>query len=77
MYNYIPRKTEEIIALSQNPVDEDLIATVIAGVIEIARSRGQSLEDLTTELLQNDDILSSSQRSQLSMVITQAWNTLE
>lgn len=77
MYHSIPRKTEEIIALSQNPIDEELIATVIAGVITIARAEGQSLDELKNELLQEDALLSQNQRNQLTVLITQAWQTLK
>jgi hypothetical protein len=48
--NYpIPTSTEEIIALRNRPVDEDLIVVAIAGVIKIARSQGQSLPQITAE----------------------------
>ncbi|ELR96283.1 hypothetical protein [Gloeocapsa sp. PCC 73106] len=77
MYHSIPRRTEELIALSQNPIDEELIATVIAGVIAIARTQGQSLDELRDELLQEDTLLSQNQRAQLSVLITQAWQTLK
>ena len=77
MYYNVPSDIEDIIALNQNPIDEELIATAIAGVIEIARHRGQSLEDLTTELLHDDNLLSLHQRHQLSMVIAQAWQTMD
>ena len=50
--NYsIPESPEEILALQKHPLDEELIATAIAGMVNVARSRGQSLEDLTKEVL--------------------------
>lgn len=76
MYYQIPNRTEEIVALSQYPVDEEVIATAIAGVISIARAQGQSLEDIVRELLEEDTLLSSHQRNQLSLVITQAWQEI-
>ena len=72
--NYpIPASPEEIIALRQNPIDEELIATAIAGVVKIARSQGKSLEQLTAEVLQEDPLLDQSQRRWLSNVVIQAW----
>jgi hypothetical protein len=75
--NYsIPSSPEEIIALRNKPVDEEMIAAAIAGVVQIARSQGQSLDDLTAEVLQEDYILDRSQRRWLSNIVTQAWETL-
>lgn len=72
--NYpIPASPEEIIALRQNPIDEELIATAIAGVVKIARAQGKSLEQLTAEVLQEDPLLDQSQRRWLSNVVIQAW----
>lgn len=77
MYYNVPNNIDDIIALKQNPIDEELIATALAGVIAIARQQGQSLEDLNTELLHDDNLLSPNQRHQLSMVIAQAWQTMD
>ncbi|MGB3694268.1 MAG: hypothetical protein WA865_11415 [Spirulinaceae cyanobacterium] len=72
--NYpIPASPEEIIALRQNPIDEELIATAIAGVVNIARSQGKSLDQLTAEVLEEDALLDQVQRRWLSNVVTQAW----
>jgi len=75
--NYpIPVSPEEIIALQENPVNEELIAAAIVGVVQVARSQGQSLEDLTAEVLQEDHLLNRSQRRWLSEIVTQAWESL-
>ncbi len=75
--NYpIPSSTEEITALGKKTVDEELIATAIAGVVKIARSQGQSLDELTAEVLQEDSILDRVQRRWLSEIVTQAWKSL-
>jgi hypothetical protein len=72
--NYpIPDSQEEIVALRQQPVDEELVAAVIAGVVKIVRAQGQSLEDLTAEVLADDPVLDRNQRRWLSKVIAQAW----
>lgn len=72
--NYpIPANSEEIVALRQNPVSEELIAAVIVGVVSVARSRGQSLDDLRAEVLADDSILEVGMRRWLSDVIAQAW----
>jgi hypothetical protein len=75
--NYsIPITTEDIIALRDRPVDEELIAAAIAGVVQIARSQGQSLDDITAEVLEEDALLDSMQRRWLSKLVTQAWTSL-
>ena len=75
--NYpIPTTTEEIIALRDRPIDEDLVVAAIAGVIKIARSQGQSLSQLTAEVLKEDAILDQVQRRWLNHLVTQAWHTL-
>jgi hypothetical protein len=75
--NYpIPASPQEIVALGKRRVNEELIATAIAGVVQIARSNGQSLEDLTAEVLADDSILDRDSRRWLSDVVAQAWRTL-
>ena len=75
--NYpIPATSEEIIALGKSTIDEELIAAAIAGVIGIARSRGQSLEDLTAEVLKEDKLLDRNQRRWLRDLVIQAWKNL-
>ncbi|MBD2501943.1 hypothetical protein [Anabaena azotica] len=74
--NYpIPDSPQQIFALKQQPVDEELVASAIAGVIKIVRSQGQSLEDLTAQLLADDPLLDQQQRRWLSKVVTQAWES--
>lgn len=75
--NYpIPVNSEEIVALRQAPVDEELVAAAIAGVVMITRSEGRSLEDLTTEVLTDDSLLDAAQRRWLSDIVAQAWQSL-
>ncbi len=75
--NYpIPATVEEIEALKANPVDEELIAAVIAGVVQIARAQGQTLDELTAEVLADDHWLEPSQRRWLSDIVAQAWQSL-
>lgn len=75
--NYpIPASPEEIIALKQKPVDEELVAAAIAGVIQVARSQGQSLDELTAEVLAEDPLLDPHQRRWLSQLVAQAWQSL-
>ncbi|MBD2604739.1 MAG: hypothetical protein KME54_12640 [Tolypothrix brevis GSE-NOS-MK-07-07A] len=75
--NYpIPHSPQEIVNLRQNPVDEELVAAAIAGVIKIVRSQGQSLEELTAQVLADDQMLDKQQRRWLSQVVTQAWETI-
>lgn len=69
----IPASAEEILALRNNSVNEEVIATAIAGVINIARQQGQSLEDLTASVLKDDCLLDLDRRKWLSELVTQAW----
>ncbi|MBW4635604.1 MAG: hypothetical protein KME30_28095 [Iphinoe sp. HA4291-MV1] len=72
--NYpIPDSPQEIVALRQKPIDEELVATAIAGVIKIVRAQGQSLEELTAQVLADDSLLDLQQRRWLCQVVAQAW----
>ena len=75
--NYpIPANPQEVVALRQKPVDEELVAAAIAGVIQIARQQGQSLDELTAEVLAEDGWLDPVQRRWLSDIVKQAWESL-
>ncbi len=72
--NYpIPDSPQEIIALRQQPIDEELVASAIAGLIKIVRAQGQSLEELTAQLLADDPLLDQQQRRWLSQLVAQSW----
>ncbi|MBD2597742.1 hypothetical protein BCD64_11750 [Nostoc sp. MBR 210] len=74
--NYpIPDSPQDILALQQKPVDEELVASAIAGVIKIVRSQGKSLEDLTAQVLEDDQLLDRQQRRWLSQLLAQAWES--
>ncbi|MBD2666018.1 hypothetical protein B6N60_01988 [Richelia sinica FACHB-800] len=76
--NYpIPDSPQEIYALRQQPVDEELVAAVIAGVVKLVRAQGQTLEDLTAQVLADDPVLDRQQRRWLSQVVTQAWKSFD
>ena len=53
-----------------------MIAAVIAGIIRMAHAQGQSLDDLTEEILAEDPILDQVQRRWLSQLLTNAWQNL-
>lgn len=75
--NYpIPSSAQEIVAMRQQPVSEELVTAAIAGVIRIARSQGRSLEELKAELLAEDDILDQVQRRWLSQIVAEAWERI-
>jgi hypothetical protein len=76
MHYPIPVNPEEIFALRRLPVNEEMIAVAIAGVVKFARSQGQSLDELTEEVLEEDPMLDRVQRKWLSQLVTQAWETL-
>ena len=69
----IPSSIEELLALKDNSLNEEVIARAIAGVVQIARCQGQSLEELTDSILQDDRVLSLERRKWLSEAIVQAW----
>ena len=75
MHYPIPASPQEIIALRQQPIDEELVAAAIAGVIKIVRAQGQSLEQLTAQVLADDSVLDLQQRRWLSNVVAQAWES--
>jgi hypothetical protein len=75
--NYpIPVSPQEIAQLQEQPIDEELIVAAIAGVINIARLEGQSLEDLKSQVLAEDSLLDRSTRRWLSDLVGQAWDCL-
>lgn len=76
MHYPIPTSPEEFIAFRHRPVDEEMIAAAIAGLIQITRSQGRSLEELKAEVLADDPILDQVQRRWLSQIVTQAWESL-
>lgn len=76
MHYPIPNNPQELLALRQHQVDEELVATAIAGVIRLARSQGQSLEELTAEVMADDRVLDYQVRLQLSEMVSQAWRSL-
>lgn len=75
--NYpIPANPQEVVALRQKSINEELIASAIAGVIQVARSNGQSLEELMSEIMADDALLDAQQRRWLSEVVAVAWEKL-
>lgn len=75
MHYPIPDSPQEILALRQKPVTEELVAAAIAGVIKIVRAQGQSLEQLTAQVLADDSLLDIEQRRWLSDLVAQAWDS--
>ncbi|MDX2098676.1 MAG: hypothetical protein SFW36_12945 [Leptolyngbyaceae cyanobacterium bins.59] len=76
MQDLIPIRSKDIVELRQQQVSEEVVAAAIAGVVVLARSEGRSLEELKTEVLQDDRLLDASQRRWLSDIVAQAWKTL-
>jgi hypothetical protein len=75
--NYpIPQTAEDIIALKNDPISEELIARAIAGVVKLTKSQGQTLDDLTAQALAEDSLLDTAQRRWLSDLISHAWQSL-
>jgi hypothetical protein len=75
--NYpIPANPQEVVDLRQEPVSGELIAAAIAGVVQVARSSGQSLDELMAEVLADDALLDLEQRRWLSEIVAVAWKKL-
>lgn len=69
----IPTSIEEILSLKKSSVNAEIIVKAIAGVIQIARQQGQSLDELTADVLQDDRVLDLDGRKWLSELIAQIW----
>lgn len=75
--NYpIPVTAQDLIALRHKPVTEELVAAAIVGVIQQARAKGQTLEELVAEVLTDDSLLDKQQRRWLSELVVHVWTTL-
>ncbi|UZQ54150.1 hypothetical protein OOK60_16950 [Trichothermofontia sichuanensis B231] len=72
----IPANAQEVLDLQHQPIDEEVVAAAIAGVIRIARAQGRTLEDLSAELLAEDGVLDKAQRRWLQELVTHAWENL-
>jgi hypothetical protein len=72
----IPQNLEQISALRNRPVDNELVAAAIAGVIRMAREQGKSLDDLTAEVLTDHQLLEPQTRLLLNDILIQAWQEL-
>ncbi len=67
---------QEMIALRQQPVSEEIVVIAIAGVINIARTQKQTFEELQAEILEDDNFLNLEQRLWLSELLAEAWRNL-
>ncbi|BAC08690.1 hypothetical protein [Thermosynechococcus vestitus] len=77
MHYPIPRTLEEMTALSQQPVNGDLVASAIAGVTAICRAQGHSLAQVQEWVLAEDDLLDQKTRQWLSEAVAVAWSTVD
>ena len=59
--------------MKKKSVTEEIVAIAIAGVVQLARQQGRSLEDLQAEILKDDLILDIVQRRWLRDLIIKAW----
>ncbi|NEP81478.1 MAG: hypothetical protein F6K17_05000 [Okeania sp. SIO3C4] len=75
--NYpVPTSDGEVIALRQQPVNDELVAVAMAGIVNVARSQGKSIEELKAEILADDRLLNMAQRQLLSQILNEAWQYL-
>lgn len=75
MYYPIPGNLPEMNELEQQPVNAELVAAAIAGVVRMAQDQGQTLEMLQAEVLSEDYFLDRTTRQWLSDVVSLAWET--
>lgn len=76
MNHPVPTSDLEVIALRKQPVNDELVALAIAGVVNVARSQGKSIEELKEEILADDRLLNMAQRQLLSQILNEAWEYL-
>lgn len=70
----IPRNSKEILALRQSSaINNEVVASAIVGVIQVARDQGKSLSDLQAELLSEDALLTKDDRIWLSDLVATQW----
>lgn len=55
-------------------VDDDVIVAALEGAITAAWSQGQSLEEVTAQVLADDRLLDPAMRRLLSDIVAQAWH---
>ena len=72
----IPATSRELVALRNSRPNEEIVAAAIAGVIQISRAEGKSLDDVVAELLLDDSLLDTTQRQWLTQIVAQAWQKL-
>ncbi len=70
----IPRNSQEILALRQSSINNEVVASAIVGVIQVAREQGKSLSELQAELLAEDALLSQDDRIWLSNLVATQWD---
>lgn len=76
---FIPGSRDELEALRDRPVSDEVMAVAILGVISLARAEGQSLEDLLHQLKQEDAgsaELEQADCEDLCRLVTFAWDSL-
>ena len=61
---------------STQKISEEIVAEAITDVVATARYQGQSLDDLLTEVLEEDTQLDQVQRLWLSKIVRQAWQIM-
>jgi hypothetical protein len=72
----IPASPQEVVNLRENTVNEELIAAAIVGVVKLAREKGQGLDELIAEVMNDDSLLERQQRRWLSEIVAQTWKYL-
>jgi hypothetical protein len=72
--NIVPDRFGASSRAQTSAVQESELITALQVVILSARANGQSLEDLTAEVLAEDMLLDPQQRQILSEIVTKAWD---
>lgn len=72
----IPSTLQEIMALRQAPTSTETVIRAMAGVVQMARAQGRTLEDLLAEVAMEDQLLTEQQRSRLCEMLKNVWHRL-
>lgn len=72
----IPARAGEPAAVTPAAVTEDHVLAALMGVIQAARQKGQSIEEVQAAVLADDALLEMPVRQLLSDIVAEAWHQL-
>lgn len=72
----VTKSLKSVAPLEPATITPDHIADAVLGVIQSARAQGQSLDDITAEVLADDAMLDVRIRHLLSDIVREAWTVV-